>query len=129
MESTASDHNENYPTKLFIPLNGILKEEDGGYAAMMNGVKVPVAYVSDVRCWFLLKPGTANHFNVVAPIFLSENGEWLIAKSPEEARCQTAPGGTYEESLLPDIPIIPEGLKAIPGTVHIIWIDVRPLPG
>ncbi|MFP2428917.1 glycosyltransferase [Enterobacter ludwigii] len=128
MESTASDHTENHPTKLFIPLKGILKEEDGSYAAIMNGVKVPVAYFSDMRCWFLLKPGTANHFNVVAPVLLSENGEWIIAKSPEEARRQTAPGGPYEEILLPDIATIPQDLKAIPGTVHMIWIGDRPLP-
>ncbi|WP_176550787.1 glycosyltransferase [Escherichia fergusonii] len=128
MDSTASGYTEKEPAKIILPLKGILKEEDGSYAAIMNGVKIPVVYFSDVRCWFLLKRGRANHYDIVAPIMLSVNGEWLIANSPEEARRQSPSDGIYEEIILPSIAAISGDLKAIPSTVHIIWIGDRPLP-
>lgn len=128
MENQASVNIETQPTKIIVPFQGILKDEDGGYSVLMNGEKVPVAYFADLKCWFLLKKGTTAHFNIVAPIFLSEDGEWLIANSLQEARTRGTSDGTYEEILLHTIAKIPTDLKAIPNTIHIIWVGDRPLP-
>lgn len=128
MKSTGFKRTDNPSMRIGLPLQGILKDEDGGYAVVMNGQQVPVAYFADVRCWFLLDKSISGHYDIIAPLFLSENEGWHRAKSPEEARRQTVFGGEEEDILLPVIASIPEDAKAIPNTVHLIWVGDRPLP-
>jgi Glycosyltransferase sugar-binding region containing DXD motif len=115
------------PFVLRVPIDDVGQDPATGRdVVLLSDESLPVSYDGDMGCWRLAK-GEGLDWRLDDPVWRAAAGGWVTGSLEDFARRPDISSAIREVSL-PPVPMVANGARPVPRTIHYIWIGEDGMP-